>query len=862
MPKLDELVVEIHGNTVDLDRRLKDLEGKLKKTGASATEVGGRVSTAFTQALDPVRFLQAGLVGLGGAAVLSSIGSLTTKAEEFNQKLRDISTLSDMSAKDIQRMGAQIQLVALDTQTRSIDLAAAQYNILSAGITDAAESMEVLQKAAELAKVGISDPLQAVNIMTSAINSFGITAEQAADTIFTTVQAGKTTVADLAMSFGNVAAIAAATGVSFNELQAATAALTLTGQTASIAQNNIKAAISNILTPTADAVEEIKRLNKNAQGITIEFSAASLKAKGLTVFLDELRKVTGGNADSLKRLFGSVEAYNAVLGLTTTQSEAYHSNLLRMDNAQGLVTKTMDKQKNTVKQAQVTWEELGRNAGDALNNIMSPALLGLNDVLKDFIVLTNEAATNTQKLNSQASIFQRLQSGLRTLTFPGGMGAGLALQFGLASFGPELVQKKEPKAPQKTGKTAAQLKAEAAAKALLEQGLGSPPPKDTGGSKGSKKKSQAEIDLDWVKSILPQTEKVEISIARLNDVIRRGTVPAKYYNEAMKELLDDKWTSAQDAFKKLHPELEQFMLSADHLKEFSDRTIWDPFTKNIKELGEVANNLDYKNLAIFRGLLESTWSEGERNADVLGKFFAIYQSGAITIEQYTDAVNKFADANLRASESAQTTTTAMEDAMGRLGDVVNGWSQGVEDTFINAFKTGEVSFKEMIGSMLESLARFVLQVTVLEPIFGRLADLLHGGNGSTSKKGVSIFGLVKGVFSLFGKGGATTNLGNGPVPLPGRAAGGPVRSGVPYIVGEKQPELFIPSVSGTIMPSLNGTGGGMAFHQTINISPGVAGQVRAEIAAAMPQIKRDTTRGVMEGIQKGGSLARAVGRKA
>jgi hypothetical protein len=37
-----------------------------------------------------------------------------------------------------------------------------------------------------------------------------------------------------------------------------------------------------------------------------------------------------------------------------------------------------------------------------------------------------------------------------------------------------------------------------------------------------------------------------------------------------------------------------------------------------------------------------------------------------------------------------------------------------------------------------------------------------------------------------------------PGPIPGKAAGGPVRAGSPYIVGEAGPELFVPSSSGTI----------------------------------------------------------------
>ena len=57
--------------------------------------------------------------------------------------------------------------------------------------------------------------------------------------------------------------------------------------------------------------------------------------------------------------------------------------------------------------------------------------------------------------------------------------------------------------------------------------------------------------------------------------------------------------------------------------------------------------------------------------------------------------------------------------------------------------------------------------------------------------------------------------------LPGRAAGGPVTAGQPYIVGEQGPEVFLPTSSGTIIPnnrlSSNG-GGGAATSVVYNIN--------------------------------------------
>lgn len=46
--------------------------------------------------------------------------------------------------------------------------------------------------------------------------------------------------------------------------------------------------------------------------------------------------------------------------------------------------------------------------------------------------------------------------------------------------------------------------------------------------------------------------------------------------------------------------------------------------------------------------------------------------------------------------------------------------------------------------------------------------------------------------------------------IAGRERGGPVSAGVPYVVGEKRPELFVPSTSGYIMPSVPSPVAGMA----------------------------------------------------
>jgi hypothetical protein len=58
--------------------------------------------------------------------------------------------------------------------------------------------------------------------------------------------------------------------------------------------------------------------------------------------------------------------------------------------------------------------------------------------------------------------------------------------------------------------------------------------------------------------------------------------------------------------------------------------------------------------------------------------------------------------------------------------------------------------------------------------------------------------------------------------MEGRAAGGPVTAGTPYLVGERGPEIVVPGRSGTVIPNNRigvGGGGGMVINITTGADP-------------------------------------------
>ena len=73
--------------------------------------------------------------------------------------------------------------------------------------------------------------------------------------------------------------------------------------------------------------------------------------------------------------------------------------------------------------------------------------------------------------------------------------------------------------------------------------------------------------------------------------------------------------------------------------------------------------------------------------------------------------------------------------------------------------------------------------------------------------------------------------------LPGRASGGPVSGGQPYIVGERGPEVFVPRGSGTIIPN-----GGGAMQVTVMEGANITVRSEADIQAIANRVSTELAR--------------------
>jgi hypothetical protein len=130
-------------------------------------------------------------------------------------------------------------------------------------------------------------------------------------------------------------------------------------------------------------------------------------------------------------------------------------------------------------------------------------------------------------------------------------------------------------------------------------------------------------------------------------------------------------------------------------------------------------------------------------------------------------------------EAMDLTKKASEEQLELLEDIRDGF-KSVGSTIVEAFMSGKSAaqaFKSALSSLLQKLASRSLD-KFLDTIFK-----------SDMKGAPSLFenfmSNVPVLGNLFGK----------------RAGGGPVNSGAPYLVGERGPELFVPSMAGQVVPS-------------------------------------------------------------
>lgn len=140
----------------------------------------------------------------------------------------------------------------------------------------------------------------------------------------------------------------------------------------------------------------------------------------------------------------------------------------------------------------------------------------------------------------------------------------------------------------------------------------------------------------------------------------------------------------------------------------------------------------------------------------------------------------------------------------------------LETVLAKAVATGNLSFKSLETAGLSALNSIATSAVKLG------LDSLFGGGSSGGGEAGGLLSLIGGLFGA-----------------PGRAIGGPVSPGQPYMVGENGPELFVPTAAGSIATGSGAGGSNRTMNIAINVnapagaSPEMFAQSARQIARAV-----------------------------
>jgi len=314
------------------------------------------------------------VIGFAATRIIQPFRAAMRESREFGKAISEVSTLVDQAAFPMERMGELTQDLAATYGLDAKEQAAALYQTISAGITDAARATDFLNTANKLAIGGVTDVKTAVDGLTTVVNAYAadnVTAAQAADSFFVAIRAGKTNAEELSGAIGRLAPIASSAKISMDEMLASVAAVTTQGISTRESVSGLKAAISNILKPSSDAEKEAKRLG-------VAFDAQALRAKGLVGLLGEVMQSSEFTEDSFTRLFGSIEGLNAALALTANEGAKVNEVMDAMANKTGATDAAFEKMSETFDFQMKRFRELRRNMqrmfGESLERLLAPVL--------------------------------------------------------------------------------------------------------------------------------------------------------------------------------------------------------------------------------------------------------------------------------------------------------------------------------------------------------------------------------------------------------------------------------------------------------------------------------------------------------
>ena len=371
---LSEKTTETEKNLDEAAEAARKASEEVEKFGDKSEESGKQSEESSKKSRDGIKELQGVLASAGIAATLNEIKNgffdCSEAAAQFETSTAMVATIADTSQKSLSDISKEVRTYSNETGEAASDMAEATYQAISASV-NTADAASFAGTATKLAVGGFTSATTAVDVLTTAINAYGLAASDAtqlSDYLITTQNLGKTSVDQLAQSVGKVIPLASAYNVQMDNLSSAYAVLTANG----IATAESGTYLKSMLNELGDTGSGVSEVLLNSTGKTF----AQLMEQGYSLgdVMAMLGDAVDGDSTAFNALWSSTEAGIGALSLFNAGADKYNSVLDSMRTSAGATEKAYSTMADTTDKSKQRMENSFNNLKISVGDVLNPAL--------------------------------------------------------------------------------------------------------------------------------------------------------------------------------------------------------------------------------------------------------------------------------------------------------------------------------------------------------------------------------------------------------------------------------------------------------------------------------------------------------
>lgn len=358
-----DLVATIRADASQFTAGLAQVQAQMRATAHRVQEAGTAMGVAL---------------GAAGAAVGLALGSAVVKAADFEAQIDRVGAIAGATGSEFDALKKAALDLGASTSKSATEVAVGMEQMAAAGF-EVNEIIAAMPGIIAAAEASGEDMARVTEVVTAALNSFGLEAQEAsrvADIMAEAANRSAASVDDMGYAFKYAGPVAKQLGFDIEWLAAAVGVMTDAGLEGSQAGTTLRMALSRLANPPKAAAEALREMG-------VALTDANGKARPVPeVLADVMNALRGMSKEqriaAAQTLFGT-EAMSGMLVLAQEAPKDFEGFVNALKNSGGAAQRTAEQMKDNLKgsleELSGAFETLQISIGDAL----APAIRAIAD---------------------------------------------------------------------------------------------------------------------------------------------------------------------------------------------------------------------------------------------------------------------------------------------------------------------------------------------------------------------------------------------------------------------------------------------------------------------------------------------------